>query len=55
MKYAFIREMEVEVFEYIERFYNEKRKHSALGLRYQLRFWPEQFENGDLNNRKAAA
>lgn len=44
------REMEVEVFEYIERFYNKRRKHSALGLRS-----PEQFETGDLTNRKAAA
>jgi putative transposase len=44
------REMEVEVFEYIEGFYNKKRKHSALGLRS-----PAQFENGDFNNRKAAA
>lgn len=44
------REMEVELFEYIERFYNKKRKHSALGLRS-----PEQFENGDFNNTKAAA
>lgn len=44
------REMEVEVFEYIERFYNKKRKHSAIGLRS-----PEQFENGETNNRKAAA
>lgn len=44
------REMEVEVFEYIERFYNVKRKHSAIGLRS-----PEQFENGVTNNRKAAA
>jgi transposase InsO family protein len=44
------REMEVEVFDYIECFYNKKRKHSALGLRS-----PEQFENGDFTNRKAAA
>lgn len=44
------REMEYEVFEYIERFYNRKRKHSAIGLRS-----PEQFENGETINRKAAA
>jgi transposase InsO family protein len=44
------REMEVEVFNYIEHFYNRKRKHSAIGLRS-----PEQFENGDTFNRKAAA
>jgi transposase InsO family protein len=43
-------EMEYEVFYYIERFYNRKRKHSALGLRS-----PEQFEYGRLNNKKAAA
>ena len=45
-----IREMEVEVFEYIESFYNRRRKHSAIGLRS-----PEPFENGVTNNRKAAA
>lgn len=44
------REMEYEVFDYIERFYNKKRKHSAIGLRS-----PEQFENGVKSNRKAAA
>ena len=44
------REMEYQAFEYIERFYNRKRKHSAIGLRS-----PEQFENGVINNRKAAA
>ena len=44
------REMEYEVFDYIERFYNKKRKHSAIGLRS-----PEQFENGININRKAAA
>ena len=44
------REMEYEVFDYIERFYNKKRKHSAIGLRS-----PEQFENGVTINRKAAA
>lgn len=44
------REMEVEVFEYIERFYNVKRKHSAIGLCSS-----EQFENGETINRKAAA
>jgi len=44
------REMEVEAFEYIERFYNKRRKHSAIGL-----CSPEQFESGYLNNRKAAA
>lgn len=44
------REMEVQVFEYIERFYNRKRKHSAIGLRS-----PEQFENGLTTNQKAAA
>lgn len=44
------REMEVEVFDYIERFYNKRRKHSAIGFRS-----PEQFENGVFNNRKAAA
>ncbi len=44
------REMEYEVFDYIERFYNKKRKHSAIGLRS-----PEQFENGVFINRKAAA
>lgn len=42
--------MEYEVFEYIERFYNKKRKHSAIGLRS-----PEQLENGETNNRKAVA
>ena len=44
------REMEYEVFDYIEHFYNKNRKHSAIGLRS-----PEQFENGILINRKAAA
>lgn len=44
------REMEYEVFDYIELFYNRKRKHSAIELRS-----PEQFENGIINNRKAAA
>ena len=44
------REMEYEVFDYIERFYNRKRKHSAIGMRS-----PQQFENGIKNNRKAAA
>lgn len=43
------REMEYEVFEYIERFYNKKRKHSAIGLRS-----PEQFENGETTNRRVA-
>jgi putative transposase len=44
------REMEYETFDYIERFYNKKRKHSAIGLRS-----PEQFENGLTFNKKAAA
>lgn len=44
------REMEYEAFEYIERFYNKKRKHSAIALRS-----PEQFENSETINRKAAA
>ena len=44
------REMEYEVFEYIERFYNRKRKHSALGLRS-----PVQFETESIINKKAAA
>ncbi len=44
------REMEYEVFDYIERFYNKKRKHSAIGLRS-----PEKFENGVIINQKAAA
>ncbi len=44
------REMDVEVFEYIERFYNKKRKHSSLGLRS-----PEQFEWGLTKKLKAAA
>lgn len=44
------RKMEYEVFEYIERFYNRKRKHSALGLRS-----PVQFETGSIINQKAAA
>lgn len=44
------REMEYEVFEYIERFYNKKRKHSSIGLRS-----PEQFEKGTISNQKAAA
>ena len=44
------REMEYEVFDYIERFYNKKRKHSALGLRS-----PVQFETESIRSRKAAA
>lgn len=44
------REMEYEVFDYIERFYNKKRKHSALGLRS-----PVQFETESITTRKAAA
>jgi putative transposase len=32
------REMEFEVFDYIERFYNRKRKHSAIGLRSPMDF-----------------
>lgn len=42
------REMELEVFDYIERFYNKVRRHSALGSRSPLVFEIE-------NNRKAAA
>lgn len=44
------RGMEYEVFEYIERFYNRNRKHSALGLRS-----PVQFEAESFINQKAAA
>lgn len=44
------REMEYEVFEYIERFYNKKRKHSALGLRS-----PVQFEADATTTTRAAA
>jgi transposase InsO family protein len=44
------REMEVEVFDYIERFYNKKRKHSAIGY-----CSPEQFENEVNIKQKAAA
>lgn len=44
------REMEYEVFDYIERFYNKKRKHSSIGF-----CSPEQFERGENINRKAAA
>jgi transposase InsO family protein len=44
------REMEYEVFDYIEYFYSKRRKHSAIGLRS-----PEQFEAGILMNRKALA
>lgn len=44
------REMEYEVFDYIERFYNKKRKHSAIGLRS-----PAQFEIGAFINQMAAA
>lgn len=44
------REMDYEVFDYIEYFYNKRRKHSAIGLRS-----PEQFEAGILMNRKAVA
>jgi transposase InsO family protein len=43
------RRIEYEVFDYIERFYNKMRKHSALGLRS-----PAQFEAKNIN-RKAAA
>ena len=43
-------EMKVQVFEYIERFYNRKRRHSAIRLRS-----PEQFENELTTNQKAAA
>lgn len=32
------RKMEYETFDYIERFYNKKRKHSTLGLRSPLEF-----------------
>ncbi len=42
------REMEYEVFDYIERFYNKERRHSAAG-----RMSPCEFEQ--LNTRKAAA
>jgi putative transposase len=44
------REMEYEVFDYIERFYNKKRRHSSIGLRS-----PEQFEKEEDNKQKAAA
>ena len=44
------REMEYEVFDYIERFYNKKRKHSTIGLRS-----PEQFEKEVTIYKKAAA
>lgn len=44
------REMEYEVFDYIERFYNKKRRHSSIGLRS-----PEQFEKEEDNQQKAAA
>jgi transposase InsO family protein len=44
------REMEYEVFDYIEHFYNKRRKHSAIGLRS-----PEQFESGKTYKPKAAA
>jgi len=44
------REMDYEVFDYIEYFYNKRRKHSAIGL-----CSPEQFEAGILRNRKALA
>jgi transposase InsO family protein len=44
------KEKEVEVFDYLERFHNKPRKHSAIGL-----CSPEQFENGETNNCKAAA
>ena len=33
--------MEYEVFDYIERFYNKTRKHSALGLRSPVQFESE--------------
>jgi transposase InsO family protein len=42
------REMEGELFDYIEQFYNKKRKHSHLGL-----VSPEQFE--ECNNTAFAA
>ena len=44
------REMEYEVFDYIERFYNRKRKHSFIGFKS-----PMGFELMIENNRKAAA
>ena len=44
------REMEYEVFDYIEHFYNKKRKHSALGFRS-----PEQFETEKQRQQKATA
>jgi putative transposase len=43
------REMECEVFDYIERFYNQERRHSAIG-----RLTPLEFERKKMN-RKAAA
>ena len=44
------REMEVEVFSYIERFYNKRRKHSTIGL-----LSPEQFEKRSETNNSATA
>jgi hypothetical protein len=44
------RKIEVEVFDYIEHFYNTNRKHSACGFRSL-----EQFETEDFNNLKVAA
>jgi transposase InsO family protein len=41
--------MELEVFDYIERFYNRVRRHSSIGYRS-----PEQFERTNVEQRVAA-